>query len=216
MEKINAFNHTLNKLVIFFSGLILVALGSAHMIKVSQLGVQPFDILYIGLQEKFPVTIGTASILIGCILVTFSLLLTKEKLKVGTILDTICLGAFVDLFLHIDFLTTPDSLLGQIYYLLVGTILISFGAALTILSDLGAGPIDTFMLAIHKRLKLSMKLATTVIEVFTLTIGFFLGGPVGVGTLLFCFSIGPLIEMFLTILNKKEVKQFSFTYKKAS
>ena len=195
---------------------ILVALGSVHMIKVSQLGVQPFDILYIGLQEKFPITIGTASILIGCILVTLSLLLTKEKLKVGTILDTFCLGTFVDIFLHIDFLATPDSLLGQIYYLLFGTLLISFGASLTILSNLGAGPIDTFMLAIHKKLKLSVKVATTIIEVLALTLGFFLGGPVGVGTLLFCFLIGPLIEMFLTILNKKEVKQFSFTYKKAS
>ena len=78
------------------------------MIEVSHLGVQPFDILYIGLQEKFPITIGTASILIGGLLLTISYLLTKEKLKVGTILDTVFLGIFVDLFLHMDFITAPE------------------------------------------------------------------------------------------------------------
>ena len=199
----------MKKVIVFFMGLLLIALGSVHMIEVSHLGVQPFDILYIGLQEKFPITIGTASILIGGLLLTISYLLTKEKLKVGTILDTVFLGIFVDLFLHMDFITAPESLIGQIYFLSYGTVLISFGAALTIFSNFGAGPIDTFMLAIHKKLRISVKVATTMIEVFALAIGFLLGGPVGAGTLLFCFLIGPFIEIFLKILNK-EVTYFSF------
>jgi len=82
LEKTNTFWTEVKKVVVFFMGLLSIALGSVHMIKVSQLGVQPFDILYIGLQEKLPITIGTASILIGCILVTISFLLTKEKLKI--------------------------------------------------------------------------------------------------------------------------------------
>ena len=215
MEKTNTFWKEVKKVVVFFMGLLSIALGSVHMIKVSQLGVQPFDILYIGLQEKLPITIGTASILIGCILVTISFLLTKEKLKIGTILDTVFLGVFVDVFLHMDFITAPESFLGGMYFLLFGIILISFGSALTIYSNFGTGPIDTFMLAIHKKIKISVKVATTMIEVFALAIGFLLSGPVGAGTLVFCFLIGPLIEIFLKMLNR-EVPQVALFFKKVS
>lgn len=174
-----------------------------------------FDILYVGLKDKFPITIGTASILIGCILLIIAFLLTKEKLKAGTILDTICLGFFVDFFLYMDFVTVPETVFGQIYFLLYGTVLISFGVALTIFSNFGAGPIDTFMLAIHKKTGISVKAATTMIEICALMIGFLLGGPIGVGTLVFCLLIGPLIELSLRIFHKEAIP-FSFIFKKAS
>ena len=215
MKTIIFVKREVKKVVLFFLGLLLIALGSVHMIEVSHLGVQPFDILYVGLKEKFPITIGTASILIGCILLIIAFLLTKEKLKAGTILDTICLGVFVDLFLYMDFITAPESVIGQIYFLFYGTILISFGAALTIFSSFGAGPIDTFMLAIHKKTRISVKAATTMIEICALIIGFLLGGPVGAGTLVFCFLIGPLLELFLKILHKEAIP-LSFIFKKAS
>lgn len=215
MKTVILVKNEVKKIVLFFIGLLLIALGSVHMIEVSHLGVQPFDILYVGLKEKFPITIGTASILTGCILLLISFLLTKEKLKMGTILDTVCLGLFVDVFLHMDFIAAPESLIGQMYFVLYGTVLISFGAALTIFSNFGAGPIDTFMLAIHKKTGISVKTATTMIEICALVIGFLLGGPVGAGTLVFCFLIGPLIEVFLKIFQKEAIP-FLFIFKKVS
>lgn len=91
------------------------------------------------------------------ILLLFSYLLTKEKIKIGTILDTIFTGLFIDFFLYINFIITTYG------YLLFGITLISLGSALTIFSNIGAGPIDTFMLSICKTCNHSVKTATTII-----------------------------------------------------
>jgi uncharacterized membrane protein YczE len=207
LNTVNIIKNEAKKFPLFFIGLSLIALGSVHMIKVSGLGVQPFDTFYIGLSEHLHITIGTSSIIFGIILLTISMFLTKEKLKIGTILDTIFLGMFVDFFLHIDLVNTPDSLVWRYVFMLFGIILISIGSALTIFSNLGAGPIDTFMLSIRKTCNLSVKLSTTLIEGFALAAGFLLGGPIGFGTLLFLFSIGPLIEFSLHVLSKFETVQ---------
>jgi uncharacterized protein len=213
---VNIIKNEAKKFPLFFIGLSLIALGSVHMIKVSSLGVQPFDTFYLGISEHLPITIGTASIMFGIILLMISMYLTKEKLKVGTILDTIFLGMFVDFFLHIDLVNTPDSLIGRYAFMLFGIVLISMGSALTIFSNLGAGPIDTFMLSICKTCNLSVKMSTTLIEGIALAAGFSLGGPIGFGTLLFLFSIGPLIECFLRILSKFETAQVPSIEEKAS
>ena len=104
MNTVNIIKNEAKKFPLFFIGLSLIALGSVHMIKVSSLGVQPFDTFYLGLSEHLPITIGTSSIMFGIILLMISMYLTKEQLKIGTILDTIFLGMFVDFFLHIDFM----------------------------------------------------------------------------------------------------------------
>lgn len=183
---------------------MLVALGSVHMIQASSLGVQPFDVLYIGIHQHSFISIGKVSILIGILLLLISYAIGREKLKIGTILDAIFLGTFVDLFLFLDFIVVPEIISLKFIYLLLGTVFISFGAALTISSDLGAGPIDTFMLTLHNKFNVSVKLATTLIEILALIIGFLLGGPVGFGTLLFCVLIGPLMELSLKLLEKNK------------
>ena len=125
MKNMKIFNQTMKKGVVFFIGLISIALGSVHMIQVSSLGVQPFDVYYVGLSEKHPITIGMASIGTGILLVSIALFISKEKLKIGTILDTIFLGLFVDLFLHADFIHQPFTLFGQISFIVLGTIFIA-------------------------------------------------------------------------------------------
>jgi len=200
LNRIDLIKQETTKFILFFIGLICIALGSVYMIKVSNLGVQPFDTFHIAVSEKLPITIGTSVIILGIILVISSFLLTKEKIKIGTILDTIFTGILIDLFLHIDFILTPDSIIWKYAYLLLGIILISLGSALTILSNIGAGPIDTFMLSICKTCHLSVKMATTLIEGIALTVGILLGGPFGFGTLLFLICIGVFIEFFLKIL----------------
>ena len=187
--------------ILFIIGLLALSLGSLHMIKVSALGVQPFDVLYIGLHQKTSISIGFASISAGILLLTVAFILHKQKLKIGTILDVFCLGLFVDLFLYLDFIITPTTIIWKVFFLIFGAVLISLGAALTIFSSLGAGPIDTFMLAIHKRFGLSVNVATTLIEGGALLVGFLLGGPIGIGTIVVCLLMGPMIEFFLTILN---------------
>lgn len=196
--------------ILFFVGLLALSLGSVHMIKVSKLGVQPFDVLYIGLHQKTSISIGFASISIGILLLTVAFILNKQKLKIGTLLDVICLGLFVDLFLYLDFIITPTTFIWKVFFLIFGAVLISLGAALTIFSNLGAGPIDTFMLAIHKRFGLSVKVATTFIEVGALLVGLLLGGPIGIGTIVVCLLMGPMIEIFLITLQKGKIAFYHY------
>jgi uncharacterized protein len=198
------------RVVLFFVGLLALSLGSVHMIKVSKLGVQPFDVLYIGLHQKISISIGFASISTGILLLTVAFILHKQKLKIGTILDVICLGLFVDLFLYLDFIITPTTFFWKVVFLILGTVLISLGAALTIFSNLGAGPIDTFMLVIHKKFGLSVKVATTFIEGGALLVGLLLGGPIGIGTIMVCLLIGPMIEFFLIILQKGKIAFYHY------
>ena len=86
----------------------------------------------------------------------------------------------------------------------------SLGAALTIFSNLGAGPIDTFMLAVHKRFGLSVKVATTFIEGGALLVGLLLGGPIGIGTIVVCLLMGPMIEIFLITLQKGKIAFYHY------
>ena len=122
----------IKRIFLFFIGLLAFSLGSVHMIKVSELGVQPFDVLYIGLLQKTFISIGFASISIGLLLLIIAFMLHKQKLKIGTILDVICLGLLVDLFLYFDFIITPTTFIWKLFFFIFGGILISFGAALTI------------------------------------------------------------------------------------
>lgn len=201
MIKGTLFFKDLHRFLIFVGGLAIIAIGSVHMINASSIGVQPFDVLYIGLHLNTSISIGTACILTGILLLTFSYLLTKQRLKMGTIVDAIFLGIFVDLFLYLDIIHSPHTFIGKMAFFGIGVIFIAFGAALMITSNLGTGPIDTFMLALHNRFNLSIKMSATIIEVLALIIGFFLGGPLGIGTFLYCVLIGTFIDFFLKAMR---------------
>nr|WP_263323137.1 YitT family protein [Neobacillus sp. Marseille-Q6967] len=189
------------KTISFFLGLLLMSLGSVFMIEVSSLGVQPWDVLHISLHNLTPISIGGWSIIIGAVLVFISLLITKQKLKIGTILDTIFVGVFIDIIIYFNIINVPNSYLGKLIYLLIGTIIIAFGAGLVIVTNLGAGPRDTFMLAIQQKLGISIKMATSILETSALFIGFLMGGPLGLGTFIFCFLIGPCIEISIKLIK---------------
>ena len=117
------------------------------------------------------------------------------------ILNVICLGLFVDLFLYLDFIITPTTFILESLLFNFVSCPYFFRRKSYHFSNLRAGPIDTFMLAIHKRFGLSVKNSTIIIEGGALLVGLLLGGPIGIGTIVVCLLMGPLIEFFLTILN---------------
>ena len=149
---------------------------------------------------------------IGILLLTVSFILHKQKLKIGTLLDVICLGLLVDLFLYLDFIITPTTFFWKVFFLIFGAVLISLGAALTIFSNFIAGPLEYFSCwLIHKRFGLSVKAATTFIEGrWQLLVGLLLGGPIGIGTIVVCLLMGPMIEIFLITLQKGKIAFYHY------
>ena len=186
--------------VFFISGIIILSLGLALTIKGKILGVGSWDVLHLGLQMNFGLTVGTWSIILGLIILAIDGIFSKRMPKIGTYLDMFLTGIFVDIFLYV----LPDlhHIAEQTLAFVVGVILLGFGCGMYMVANLGVGPRDTLMLLLVHRLGWSVNRARTTMEVSVAVIGFVLGGPVGLGTVFMAFGLGPVVQWALK-LNEK-------------
>lgn len=134
--------------LIFFGGIIIMSFGIVLMIE-ADLGAAPWDVLHIGLTKQFGLTVGTWAIIVGFWIVVVTSLLTKEWPQLGSFLNMMFVGIFIDIFRI--FIGTPATILGQYVMLLVGVVVCGYGIGLYIAPKCGAGPRDSLMLAITKK-----------------------------------------------------------------
>lgn len=147
--------------------------------------------------QKFGLTIGTWSVIVGLLLVCVTWFVKREYINIGTFGNALLVGPFMDLFLWLDFL--PDASHTYIDYLLLACAIVIAGIAggLYVAGGIGAGPRDGFMLAVSDRTKLSISRARIVVELVVLVIGYFLGGPVFVATFFFSLIQSPIFQVML-------------------
>lgn len=183
--------------VFYFTGLILFGLGVAISVKVKYLGLHPWDVLNVALFDKFGLSIGTWSIIVGLILIGISLLVSKKYVNIGTFLNALLIGPIMDFFLWIDVL--PDASHDWTDYLLLitGIVLIGIGGGLYVSGGVGAGPRDGFMLSMSERTRLSVSKARILVESIVLIIGWLLGGPVFWVTFVYTFILSPIFQFSL-------------------
>lgn len=199
---------TLLRYLALFSGLFIVANGIILMIN-ARLGVTPWDVLHIGLSTKIGLTIGQVIQGTGLLLITVSYFF-KIKPSIGTILNMIFLGLFVDLVIAWGYVPQPELLWLRIVLYICGVLFYGFGIAFYISPNLGAGPRDSLMLALTRVSRFRVGTIRTFIEVTVATIGYFLGGPLGIGTVIFALSIGLFMELGFTTVSKiKKTKVYS-------
>lgn len=182
-------------------GLVLCGLGIAFMVA-ADLGLGPWDVLHQGVSRNTGIPIGTVSILVG-IVVLLGWLPLRERLGIGTVLNVLVIGVTIDLTLLV--LTTPDALWLRTVYLVVGPLVFAVGSGYYIGAGLGAGPRDGLMTGLARR-GLPVHGVRTGIEITALVIGFLLGGTAGIGTLVFAFTIGPLVHVVLPRLTMTETE----------
>lgn len=191
-----------------FSGLFVIANGIVFMIN-AHLGVTPWDVLHIGLSTKIGLTIGQVIQGTGLLLIAVSYFF-KIKPSIGTILNMIFLGLFVDLVIAAGYVPQTELLWPRIVLYICGVVLYGFGIAFYISPNLGAGPRDSLMLALTRASRFRVGTIRTFIEVTVATIGYFLGGPLGIGTVIFALSIGLFMELgFSTVSKIKKTKIYS-------
>lgn len=181
------------RLVQLFVGLTLFGASTAMMIR-SGLGLNPWTVLHAGLARHLPWSIGTVVILTGVVVLALWIPL-RQVPGVGTVANTLWLGVALDLTLRV--LPPVDGLGLQVPLLLSGIVLNGLAGALYIGSQLGAGPRDGLMTGLARRTGGSLRVFRTAIEVTVLVLGWFLGGTVGVGTVLFALAVGPLVQRFM-------------------
>ncbi|MEG0385375.1 YitT family protein [Solibacillus cecembensis] len=184
----------------FITGIIVLSLGVTLTIKGQTLGVGSWDVLHIGLANNAGLTIGGWSILLGVLILVIDALFTKRLPRAGTYIDMFLTGIFIDIFNFL--LPNANGLVEQSIAFMLGLLLLGFGCGMYIVANLGVGPRDTLMLLIVKKLNWSVKRARTTIEISVAVLGFLLGGPIGIGTVIMAFALGPIIQWALSFNEK--------------
>jgi uncharacterized membrane protein YczE len=178
-------------------GLTLYGVSMAMMIR-STLGLDPWDVFHAGLVNHVPLTFGQMTIVVGALVLLLWVPL-RQWPGLGTVANVIVIGLAADAGLA--FIPAPESLWARVPLLLSGLVLNGVAGGLYIGSQLGPGPRDGLMTGFARRTGLSIRLVRTTIEVVVLAVGWLLGGPVGLGTVLYAVSIGPLVQFFLPRLT---------------
>jgi uncharacterized membrane protein YczE len=182
-------------------GLACFGTGITFM-KQSQLGLSPWEVLHDGLSKVSGYQLGTVSIFIG-IIVLILWIPMGEKPGIGTILNILLIGIVTNLTLVI--IPPASQIYLQVFWLILGLLVIGLGSALYLGSRLGAGPRDGLMMGFYRRTGRSISLVRTVLEISVLVIGRLLGGTIGIGTLAFALGIGPIIQFMFRLTGDHEL-----------
>ncbi len=173
-------------------GLVLCGIAFALTVR-ADLGLDPWDVLHQGVSDHLGISIGNVSVLVGLV-VLLGWIPLKERIGLGTILNTVVIGLVMDVTLRL--LPEVDTAPGRWALLVTGLVVAGPGVGLYIGARLGPGPRDGIMTGVAQRGP-SIRLVRTIIELAALGAGWALGGTVGIGTLLFALTIGPNVQFWL-------------------
>jgi uncharacterized membrane protein YczE len=177
-------------------GIPVLGIGIALTLQ-ARLGVSPYDVLHQGIAAKTGLSVGTVVIFVGLVILVLWIPL-RQRPGLGTVVNTLTVGLVIDLALHV--LPEPDLLAARIPLLVSGILVTGLGMGLYIGAGLGPGPRDGLMTGLAAK-GFPLWGVRTVLELAALLAGWVLGGNVGVGTVAFAFSIGPLGHYFLARLH---------------
>ena len=192
------FKPKLKTFIYLVFGLILFGLGETLLITANQ-GVSPWTVLAQGLSFQLDLSIGITTFIVS-IIVLFLWFPLKQKPGLGTLLNVILISIVIDL--TYPFLPYPETLFYQILQSLIAVLIVGIGSGFYLTANLGPGPRDGLMTGLQKLTNKPIALIRTIIEVTAVVIGFYFGGVVGIGTLLFAFGIGPAVSFGIFILIK--------------
>lgn len=189
--------------LIFFIGLIIMAFGIALMIK-ANIGVASWDVLHIGLYKQLGLTIGTWNIIVGFIILFISSIIMKKLPQPGAYINMLLVGVFIDLFLLIPIHSSWISM--KLFILLIGILIYAIGMGIYISAGFGTGPRDSLMMALHLRKGWKIQNVRLVMEVSVVFIGWMLGGPVHMGTIIISLLIGHVSGVTIPYFYKRTKK----------
>ena len=197
-EKPYNFKPKFSTLFFLCFGLSLFGLGEGLLI-VSITGASPWSVLAQGISLNVNLSIGTITFLIS---IAVLLLWIPLGLKpgIGTIFNALIVALMIDLC--IKFIPTPSNYIYQIVLAVISVIIVGIGGGIYLVSNLGAGPRDGLMIGLQKITNLPIAVVRATLEILVVSVGWYLGGTVGVGTLLFAFGIGPCVALGLYLVGR--------------
>lgn len=178
-----------------YVGLVLYGVSAALQLRAG-LGLDPWNVLHQGIARHSGLSVGTVQIIAGALVLLLWVPL-RQRPGLGTVSNVVVLGLAMDATLSL--VPGPGSLWLRVPLLVFSVALCGAATGLYISADFGPGPRDGLMTGLHRRTGRSVRLVRTCIEAAVLASGFALGGSVGVGTVLFAVTIGPLSQLFLRL-----------------
>jgi uncharacterized membrane protein YczE len=182
-----------------FSGLIFYAIGIAILIN-ANMGLSPWDALHIGLSYQLGMTFGQISIILGSVILVINYFL-KEAIGLGTICNMVGVGLMIDLIGWLGLIPQANNNIYGILMIVIGMLCIGFGSYWYVGSGFGAGPRDGLLIALSRTTNLSLGIIGVIIDGLALAIGYLLGAPIGIGTLIIGLGLGPTIQLVYRLFN---------------
>jgi uncharacterized membrane protein YczE len=179
-------------------GLVIFGLGEGLLI-LSTTGNSPWSVLAEGISNTTSLSIGAATFFIS-VSVLFLWIFIKQKPGLGTIFNIIIIAGMIDITL--SFFDAPSSIWIKYFLAFFSVLLVGLGSGIYLVANLGPGPRDGLMTGLTKLTNLPIALVRALLEISAVLAGWYLGGTVGVGTLIFAFGIGPCVALGLFLVNK--------------
>ena len=192
------FKPKLKTLIYLILGLSLFAVGETLLITANQ-GVSPWTVLAQGISFQTNLSIGVTTFIVSLFVLVLWFPL-KQKPGLGTILNIVLISIIIDLSTPI--LPYPKTFLFQTGQSIIAVFIVGLGSGFYLTANLGPGPRDGLMTGLQNLINQPIAVIRTIIEVAAVGLGFYLGGIVGIGTLLFAFGIGPAVSVGIFIVMK--------------
>ena len=197
-EKPHNFKPKFSTLFFCCFGLMLFGLGEGLLI-VSFTGASPWSVLAQGLSLNVNLSIGILTFLISVTVLIFWIPL-GQKPGIATILNALIIAIMIDLC--IKFVPTPSNYINQLILAVISVTTVGIGGGIYLVANLGAGPRDGLMVGLQKLTNFPIAAVRGTLEISVVSFGWYLGGTVGIGTILFAFGIGPCVALGLFLVNR--------------
>jgi uncharacterized protein len=192
------------RFALLIAALLLYGWGVLLTVR-ADVGLGPWDVLHQAIADHTGWSFGVAAVAVS-FAVLFLAAVLGERPGIGTLMNALIVGSSYELFERLDLAPHPHGDVGGVALDVAGIAVIGLASALYIGGSFGAGPRDSLMLAIARRGP-RIAVASWAIMLGALSLGFALGGPVGIGTVLFALGLGPAIEIAYYVLVRSGVTQ---------
>tara|TARA_B100000214_G_scaffold19544_1_gene13107 strand:+ start:1258 stop:1905 length:648 start_codon:yes stop_codon:yes gene_type:complete len=179
-------------------GLSLFGIGEGLLL-VSYTGASPWSVLAQGISLKVNFSIGVITFFISIFVISLWVFF-NQKPGIGTILNAVIIAAMIDVCLN--YVATPESFTAKMILAVSAVLLVGIGSGIYLVANLGPGPRDGLMTGLQKKTNLPIAAVRAFLEITVVSIGWYLGGTVGIGTILFAFGIGPAVALGLFIVGR--------------
>ena len=182
------------------AGLVVFAFG-VHLTIYANIGLAPWDCLGMGVAKHTPFNYGVSMTLIAVTVLLIDILL-NEKIGFGTIIDALLTGNFVQAFNYLNRLPENESVWAGICIMLIGFVFMALGMWIYMSAQQCCGPRDALLVGLGKRMpKIPIGIVEVLLWAVVLLIGYLLGGPVGIGTLISTFGAGLVMQLVYNLIK---------------